>query len=208
MARSKKDVDKRKISGDALERLRKIVIELFSKGLFHQVGIRDIAQKAKVSPQTIYKYFGNKEALIYSCIKKDMDELSELLEDSAKASAELSPKERLGAYCQVFVSFYLSRLEIAEIVFLNIPMRNWIADPDFIQVRQLGLMAHLIQEGQKRGGVRKDADPRVLVHLLAGATHRYIIQTLELRRDSIQPETDAQELFRLLWPMLAAPSGE
>ena len=52
--------DKRKISPDALERLRTTVIELFAEGLFHQIGMREIASRAGVGLQTIYKYFGNK----------------------------------------------------------------------------------------------------------------------------------------------------
>ena len=69
-----KVVDKRTLAPEALENLRKTVIELFANGLFHEVGIREIASKAKVSPQTIYKYFGNKDELIFACIEPDLKE--------------------------------------------------------------------------------------------------------------------------------------
>ncbi len=60
---AKPELDRRKISADALERLRATVVELFASGLFHEVGMREIARTAQVSPKTIYKYFGDKERL-------------------------------------------------------------------------------------------------------------------------------------------------
>ena len=55
--------DGRLIKPETLTLLRNTILECFAQGQFHQVGIREICQKARVSPQTVYKYFGNKEGL-------------------------------------------------------------------------------------------------------------------------------------------------
>ena len=72
-----KEVDKRLIAPEAIEKLRKTVLALFADNHFHEVGIRDICKQAGVSQKTIYKYFGNKEQLLLACIEQDLQTLSD-----------------------------------------------------------------------------------------------------------------------------------
>lgn len=56
-----------------MERILEGSFELFSKYGFPKVSVNEIAQKAKVSPATIYNYFGTKEQLYADTLTNWMD---------------------------------------------------------------------------------------------------------------------------------------
>ena len=64
-------VDRRAIlarmRGDTLTRIEKAVLDLFSDKDFHEVSLLDVAKKANVSLQTIYKYFEAKRCWSTPC---------------------------------------------------------------------------------------------------------------------------------------------
>ncbi|CAG9611973.1 hypothetical protein BACCIP111899_01145 [Bacillus rhizoplanae] len=56
-----------------IEQIYSSSFELFSKHGFQKVSVNEIAQNAKVSPATIYKYFGTKEQLYADMLMNWMD---------------------------------------------------------------------------------------------------------------------------------------
>lgn len=197
------NTDKRKISPESLEKLRKTVIELFAEGLFHQIGLREIAKRAGVGLQTIYKYFGNKDELIIAAIEQDLDELTLRMSEAAQQSAGLSVKQQFYAVGHEFFDFYLSNRHIALIVFMNVPHRYWVVNPKFIQNDQLVIMENIVRAGQQSGEVRNDCDANLLVQMVAGAINRLMVNILNV--DAMpQNGDDANQLSaNILWPMLA-----
>ncbi|WP_439134981.1 TetR/AcrR family transcriptional regulator [Pseudomaricurvus sp.] len=192
--------DRRNISPETLELLRSTVIELFSQGLFHKVGIRDIAKQAGVGPQTIYKYFGNKDSLIFACITPELAELEHSIQAGVENSAG-NAREKLNIFVTTFVSFYLSHRELAEIVFLTIPARQRITDPVFSDRYLVKLLEELLYEGQKQGCIRKDVAAFDLHDALQGAFTQYIIRKLfQSPVDDIPAE--CERLNRLIQPLI------
>ncbi len=63
------------------ETRRQIIIEaalsLFSRKLFYDVGMRDVAEEAGVSPATLYRYFPSQEDLFIEAFLKDISLASE-----------------------------------------------------------------------------------------------------------------------------------
>ena len=49
-------------------RLRPVVLDAFAEADFHRVDMRSIADKAGMSLHTIYRYFGDKEKLLFAFI--------------------------------------------------------------------------------------------------------------------------------------------
>ena len=168
--------DGRSLSEETRERIRRAIVGLFSEGLFHDVGIRDICRRTGVAPKTIYKYFGNKEELLLTAIEPDLRRLTNEMEQAASGTGE--PAERLAAVAHAFVSFYFRNLPIARIVFLNIPAAYFVAQPAFVQSRQLDVLERLIQEGQAGGSIRSDVTATELVEALAGISMRTMIRWL------------------------------
>lgn len=197
--------DRRRISPATGERLRKAVIELFASGLFHEVGIRDIASRAGVGLQTIYKYFGSKEELIFRCCQPELDRLSDEIE---RIDADAAPDagDRLVAFVDTFVGFYCRHREIAEIVYMNVPLRTLVANPEFAQRRQLATLAKILRDGQEQGLIRRDVEPDLLVDLLAGAAGRYFVRLLT-QRAPLDPEAEPARVRALLAPLALVPAG-
>ncbi|MGZ7443584.1 TetR/AcrR family transcriptional regulator [Paenibacillus sp. TH7-28] len=68
-----------------IQQIFEVSFQLFSKHGFQKVSVNEIAQKAKVSPATIYNYFGTKERLYADMLVNWMDkqlEQYELILDS------------------------------------------------------------------------------------------------------------------------------
>ena len=196
-----KSSDKRVLAPEALEELRITVIDLFSNGMFHEVGIREIARKAKVSPQTIYKYFGNKDELIFACIEPQLKEMLEMLQATVAANKSAGIATQIDVFCQAYVGYFLEHRAFAEIVFINIPLRKWQSDPHFVQYQHLGIMLELLQEGQQAGVIRQDVPVEELLIVLSGAAYRYMVYALscDLGND---PAAVGERLNKLLSPLI------
>lgn len=71
-----------------IEQIFHASFQLFAKFGFHKVSVQEIAEQAKVSPATIYNYFGTKEQLYAETLTHWMDEQLEQYE--ALLESELS----------------------------------------------------------------------------------------------------------------------
>jgi len=192
--------DQRRVSAQKLEEIRQAVISLFSSQAFREVGMRDICRSAKITPNTIYKYFGNKDALIIRAISPDLDILSESLESIADTDAPL--QDRLYSVTQTYFEFYLSHLPIARIVFLYIPSAYFTSEPEFIQTRMLSVFQRLVREGQQLGQIRSDFSPEELVDAVAAVAMRRMFHLVSNPDLKARPLREAERLQGLLAPML------
>lgn len=168
--------DKRKLAPETLEALRHTIIEHFSGGQFHEVGIRDICQQAKVSPKTVYKYFGSKEDLLLACIETDLNHLTQRAEALLQQQSE--PRLRLQALVEAQISFYSENPTIAKIVFLNLPVAYWVNQQSEAQTRFQIISLHEISEAQRQGVIVADLAPRIVQDISSGAVNRLITRWL------------------------------
>lgn len=168
--------DRRLMSEEALERLRHVLIQLFSQDLFHQVGIRDICNQAKVSPKTVYKYFGNKEQLLEACVEQDLQLLYAMTQEQINAAATI--KEKMRAQIHTILEFYGQRREVARMVFLNIPVLYWLRSGSKAHAAHRRLGVGVYREGVDAGELRADLEPMVINELIAGGVNRVISRWL------------------------------
>ena len=80
---------------DTLRRIEQAVLTLFSSRDFHEVTLLDVAKAAHVSLQTIYKYFGSKEVLVYAMLDVMLGRLAERMIDHLQGIDDA--RERLGS---------------------------------------------------------------------------------------------------------------
>ncbi|GAA6152419.1 TetR/AcrR family transcriptional regulator [Pseudoteredinibacter isoporae] len=194
------NADKRLISAEALEKLRNVLIHLFSEGMFHEVGIRDICTQAKVSPKTVYKYFGNKEQLLAACVEQDLRALAEL---TAKKVAEASSvKDKIRAQVDVILGFYQQRPAVARMVFLNIPIVYWLqsASPAHYKHRQIG--REVYQLAVEQNIIKPGLQEEVVSEMTAGGINRVISACLyEDKADRMLEYADG--CFEFIWAALS-----
>lgn len=165
--------DKRSLDPEVLERVRAVMTSHFAADTFHRVGIRDICKAARVSPKTLYKYFGSKEDLLLACVEADLAELTAISLEVAKAH-EGRYIDQLCAVAETLFEFYTTRQEVGRIIFLNVPTIYWVTQGSQGQTDYLALIYRAIALGQKSGQIIASPDAKTLTMMLAGAANRLV----------------------------------
>lgn len=192
--------DRRLLSAEALERLRHVLINLFSQGLFHQVGIRDICSQAKVSPKTVYKYFGNKDQLLEACVESDLQDLSDLSREAINQA--VGSKAKLRAQVEVILSFYQSRPEVARMVFLNIPTAYWLRSASKAHAEHQLLGQEIFRQGVAESLMRDDLPSLLVNEMISGSVNRVISRWVhDGLEDSLAEQSEA--CFQFIWRSIA-----
>ena len=159
--------DKR--SADKRERILKGAIKVFARKGFYAARVSEIAKAAGVADGTIYLYFRNKEDVLVSVFE---DRITQLVNVLREAVAEDAPFEyRFRRVVELQLGLLEGQRDLAEVVTVNLrqspKMLKQYALPLFTQY--LEVIASLIADGQQRGAVRPDVNPRVIARSLWGA---------------------------------------
>lgn len=159
--------DKR--SADKRERILKGAIKVFARKGFYAARVSEIAKAAGVADGTIYLYFRNKEDVLVSVFE---DRITQLVKVLREAVAEDAPFEhRFRRVVELQLGLLEGQRDLAEVVTVNLrqspKMLKQYALPLFTQY--LEVIASLIADGQQRGAVRLDVNPRVIARSLWGA---------------------------------------
>ncbi|WP_390615922.1 TetR/AcrR family transcriptional regulator [Maricurvus nonylphenolicus] len=168
--------DGRTINANTLEKLRTTILGLFAEALYQDVGIRTICERAKVSTQTVYKYFGNKEEILYACIKQDLDGLNASLIEAA--SHHCNRIDQVRVVLETWCNFYFDNPSIARIVFLNIPQAYWVGERQFVQSALHDALNQQVEAGQQAGDLWDQIPAELLNEMAIGAGHRLMIRWL------------------------------
>jgi AcrR family transcriptional regulator len=111
---------------DLARKILDITLEELSAKAPDKINMRDIAERASVSPTAIYYYFASKEAL-FERIKFDaMDELDSRL--SASTLSEAGPRERLAAFMRAYAAWCLERPHVAKLLLEDLPPKEPLSD--------------------------------------------------------------------------------
>jgi AcrR family transcriptional regulator len=122
---------------------------------YHGTSIRDVAERAGMSPAALYHHFPSKQALLFTLMDRGMDDLIRRCEE-AYAAAPDDPAEKLQALVRVHILRHMehqreSFLGNSELRSLDEPGRSTIlAKRD----RQMQLFYAAVQEGVQRGQFR------------------------------------------------------
>ena len=98
-ARNQEDLD-----AETRARIEQAVLDVFSGREFHRVGLIEIARAANVSLQTIYKYYGSKEALLFSSLDSWLGRLAHRMIDHLQGIEDY--KEKLRKVFWVVLDFF------------------------------------------------------------------------------------------------------
>ncbi len=170
------EADRRAIRPEALEALRKTILEIFANGMYQDVGIRQICKQARVSPQTVYKYFGNKNEMLYACIRSDLETL--YVEALKQADTKVNTIDKCMSFLNTWCCFYFKNPGIARIVFLNIPQAYWLGHNQLMHTSLHRGIIRTILEGQNQSAVWDETSAELLAHAMMGIAHRLMIRWL------------------------------
>ena len=142
-------------------------ITVFARTGYHTSRVSDVAKEAGVAYGLVYHYFGSKEDLLETIFRRTWSRMLEAVEEVERSG--VSAREQIAG--------------VARIV-----LGSWEADPDLVRVlvrevarspqlgREVDEIAHafaalerIVVEGQERGELRKDLNPRLAAWTLYGA---------------------------------------
>lgn len=185
-------------------RIEDAALRVFSETEFHRVALVDIAREAGASLQTLYRYYGGKEALLNACLHRWLGELAERMLDHL-AGIE-TYKDRLRKVFWVVLDFFDRNPRVGWMMIHSVYPGRWGDDMTPAQHRLTGLFLAVLEEGQQTGVLTHRVDSMVLLDIFYGVLLR--VNQMHLLRHEPRPLAEqAPVLFDMLWAAISA-SGE
>jgi len=187
---------------DTRARIQQAVLEIFSQREFHRVSLIEIARGANVSLQTIYKYYGSKEALLFSTLDHWMDVLAERMLDHLQGIEDY--KERLRKVFWVGLDFFEKNPKVAQLEMSSVYVNTWRKQGNFENPVLFGTFIKVLAEGRERGVLNDQVDEKILLDYFLGVLNRLV--QMYIHRGQKEPLTQqANALFEMLWRAISKP---
>jgi AcrR family transcriptional regulator len=205
--RRRKSFDVRDLAGlDPLTRARieEAVLDLFSEQEFHKVNLGTLASHAQTSLQTIYKYYGGKDALVFATLDRQLAELAGRMRDHLHGIETY--KDRLRKVYWVVLEFFERNPRVGRMIHTAIASSGWTNDVTFRQPELMSTFMKVLAEGREQGVLTDEVDQRVLLDVFLGVLWRLV--HMYFARGMRQPPTrEADASFELVWRALAKPAA-
>ena len=101
---------------DTRARIIEAAERLFQKKSYQDVGVREIARAAGCSHTAIYQYFKTKDAILYAVAEEPLERLYAAC--LAVCKEQLSKKEKLLQFCQVYIDFGFQERNFYDLLIL------------------------------------------------------------------------------------------
>ena len=181
---------------DTLQRIEDAVLNLFSQRDFHEVSLMDVARTARVSLQTIYKYFGSKEVLVYAMLDVMLGRLAERMLDHLQGIDDV--RERLRKTCWVTLDYMDKHPAVILLLFTAVPVSRHSQIAIYESPELMGAFRGVLKDGQARGVLNHRVSSKILLDVFMGIIGRVIL--MRVVRGERRPLIEQfDELFCIVW---------
>lgn len=181
-------------------RIEQAVLDIFSEREFHRVGLIEIARGANVSLQTLYKYYGSKEALLFSGLDAWLGQLAARMIDHLQGIEDY--KERLRKVFWVTLDFFDKNPKVAQLLMSSVYVNTWRKQENFQNPALFGTFIKVLQEGRAKGVLTDEVSEKVLLDYIMGVLGRLV--QMHIHRGQKELLTaQANVLFEMLWRAIA-----
>lgn len=181
---------------DTLQRIEQAVLMLFSQRDFHEVSLIDVARAAHVSLQTIYKYFGSKEVLVYAMLDVMLGRLADRMLDHLQGIDNV--RDRLRKTCWVTLDYMDKHPAVILLLFTAVPVSRYNQIGIYESPELMGAFRGVLRDGQARGVLNSRVSSKVLLDVFMGIIGRTIL--MHVVRGEKRPLSDLfDELFHIIW---------
>ena len=181
---------------DTLQRIEKAVLQLFSERDFHEVSLAEVAKAANVSLQTIYKYFGSKEVLVYAMLDVMLGRLAERMLDHLQGIDDA--RERLRKTFWVTLDYMDRHPAVMLLLFTAVPVSRHRNIRIYESPELINAFLGVFQDGQARGVLNRRVSSKVLLDVFMGIVGRVTLMHI-VRREKRSLVEQFDELFDILW---------
>lgn len=192
--------DRNKMDSQTRARIEEAVLDIFAEREFHRVGLIEIARGANVSLQTLYKYYGSKEALLFSSLDTALGRLAGRMVDHLQGIEDY--KERLRKVFWVTLDYFEKNPKVAQIVMSSVYLNTWRKQENFQNPVLFGTFMKVLIEGRAKGVLTDEVDEKYLLDYFMGVMFR-LVQMYILRGQKDPPTQQAGPLFEMLWRAIA-----
>jgi AcrR family transcriptional regulator len=184
-------------------RIEQAVLEIFAEREFHRVGLIEIARGANVSLQTIYKYYGSKEALLFSSLDTWIGRLAHRMVDHLQGIEDY--KEKLRKTFWVVLDFFEKNPKVAQLIMSSVYINTWRKTETWQSPLLMGAFMKVLGEGRARGVLNDQVDEKILLDYILGVLGRLV--QMYIHRGQKKPLTQqANVLFEMLWRSISKPT--
>jgi AcrR family transcriptional regulator len=144
-------------------------MRLFAQQGYAPTSIREVCEAARCTKPSLYYYFDSKEDLYRKAVETELEALKQLIERSTRTPGPV--RKRVVESLRDLVQHTRGNPHgMALLHRAEMETEQGRPDVDVAGARRLHmeLMRHLIEQGQARGELRKDANPDDCVVILAG----------------------------------------
>jgi len=189
---------------DTLRRIEQAVLTLFSSRDFHEVTLLDVAKAAHVSLQTIYKYFGSKEVLVYAMLDVMLGRLAERMIDHLQGIDDA--RERLRKTFWVTLDYMDKHPAVMMLLFTAVPVSRHQNIRIYESPELMTAFMGVFKDGQARGVLNRRVSAKVLLDVFMGIIGRVVLMHI-VRREKQALIDQFDELFHIMWRALSADEG-
>ena len=185
-------------------RIEQAVLDIFADREFHRVGLIEVARAANVSLQTIYKYYGSKEALLFATLDTWLSKLAVRMLDHLQGIEDY--KERFRKVFWVTLDFFEKHPKVGQIIMSSVYVNTWRKQAHYANPELFGTFLKVLGEGRSRGILNDEVEEKYLLDVIMGVLGRLV--QMHIHRGMKEPLTDqAGPLFEMLWRAIAKPSS-
>ncbi len=195
--------DRALLDPDTRARIEQAVLDIFSEREFHRVGLIEVARGANVSLQTIYKYYGSKEALMFSCLDVWLGRLATRMIDHLQGIEDF--KEKFRKVFWVTLDFFEKNPKVAQLIMSSVYVNTWRKQDNYQNPILFGTFIRVLGEGRAKGILNDEVDEKILLDYIFGIFARLV--QMYIHRGMREPLTkQGNVLFEMLWRAIAKPT--
>lgn len=184
------------------ERIESAALDAFSMDAFQSVRLDTIAREAHCSLQTIYRYYGDKQSLLYACMDDWLGRLARRMLDHLQGIETY--KDRLRKVFWVVLDFFEHHPAVVAMLVNSVTPGTWRNDATFRQRALTRTLLEVFAEGRQRGLLTDEVSETLLLDYFYGVLFRVIpMNQLRGRPESLSAQ--ANTLFEMLWRAIAKP---
>lgn len=182
-------------------RIEAAALELFSEREFHRVKLINIARDARISLQTLYKYYGSKEAVLFASLDTWLSEMATRLIDHLQGIENF--EDRLRKVFWVLLDYFERNPKVAQIILSSVYLGTWGDDETFRQPALMSVFLGVINEGRERGILTREVDEIEISDFIWGVANRTVGMWL-LRGRKTPLAAKAPAMFNMVWRAIAS----
>jgi AcrR family transcriptional regulator len=190
-----------KLDPAARARIEAAALELFSEREFHRVKLINIARDARISLQTLYKYYGSKEAVLFASLDTWLSEMATRLIDHLQGIENF--EDRLRKVFWVLLDYFERNPKVAQIILSSVYLGTWGDDETFRQPALMSVFLGVINEGRERGILTREVDEIEISDFIWGVANRTVGMWL-LRGRKTPLAAKAPAMFNMVWRAIAS----